>query len=101
MLDLSSLLAMVPAKYALPVALFIIVCKLVTVFVRPPASDSVWAKPFQVVTMIALNIGWAANRLQVGKTGIMVPRETATDAKAAIASAGVPVLTGSVPPSHG
>lgn len=91
----------IPAQFALPAALLVIACKLVTVFVRPPAATSVWAIPFQIVTMIGLNIGWAANRLQVGKTGVMVPREEAPAAKAAIDAAGVPRVPGTVPPSHG
>jgi len=102
-ITLAALLNAVPARFVLPVALFVIACKAVTVFVRPPPATSKWAKPFQIVSMIALNVGWAANRLQVGKTGIMVARDQAEDAKSVLASTEPPIrpLPGKVPPSAG
>ncbi|GAJ29087.1 hypothetical protein [Acidomonas methanolica] len=88
-MDISTLLAAIPAQFTLYPALLIIACKIVTIFVRPPASTSRWAKIFALVNMLALNIGWATNRLQIDRTGIMVPREQAAAAHAALRSAGV------------
>lgn len=102
-MDLSSLLAYVPAQYALPIAALIIGCKLLTVYVQPPADTSRWAPVYRVVNLIALNIGWATNRLQVGLTGVVVARTDAPAAKAAIEAAGIvlPASPASSTPSVG
>lgn len=92
-MDFSTLLSAVPATYDLYVALFIILCKLVTVFVKPPASTSKVAWLYQIVSLIGLNVGWAANRLQVGKTGVMVARTDADEAKTALAQANIPLAS--------
>lgn len=92
-MDFSTLLSAVPDKYALYVSAFIIVCKLVTVFVKPPSSTSKVAWLYQIVSLIGLNLGWAANRLQVGKTGVMVARTDADEAKAALAQANIPLAS--------
>ena len=91
-MDPSLLLAALPAQYTLCTALLVIGCKVVTVFVRPPAKSSSWAVPYEIISTIALNIGWAANRLQVGRTGIMVARNDAETAKTALTASGVKVL---------
>lgn len=102
-MDLSSLLAYVPAQYALPIAALIIGCKLLTVYVQPPADTSRWAPVYRVINLIALNIGWATNRLQVGLTGVVVARTDAPAAKAAIEAAGIalPAAPASSTPSAG
>ncbi|AQS87696.1 hypothetical protein AA101099_2638 [Neoasaia chiangmaiensis NBRC 101099] len=92
-MDLSTILAGIPARYELYAALLIIACKVVTIFVRPPDATSRYAPLFRIVSLLAMNIGWAANRLQVGQTGIMVPRVQSEQAKSAVANAGVPVLS--------
>ncbi|MFT8423140.1 MAG: hypothetical protein ABF665_16795 [Gluconacetobacter sp.] len=102
-MDLSSLLAYVPAQYALPIAALIIGCKLLTVYVQPPADTSRWAPVYRAINLIALNIGWATNRLQVGLTGVVVARTDAPAAKAAIEAAGIalPATSASSTPSAG
>lgn len=92
-MDLSTLLSAVPDKYALYVSVFIVVCKLVTVFVKPPASKAKLAWLYQIVSLIGLNVGWAANRLQIGKTGVMVARSDADEAKAALTQANIPLAS--------
>ena len=76
-MDLSGFLNDIPARYELWVALFIITCKLLTVFVRPPKDGSPWAMPFQMISLLALNIGWAANRLQTGRSKNAMPGKSA------------------------
>jgi len=83
-MDISTLLGLVPEKYAIFVLALCVACKIITVFVRPPQAGSKLAPIFQVVSALALNVGWAANQLQVGKTGVMVNREDAPAVKAAI-----------------
>lgn len=92
------LLNSIPENWALSVALFVIACKIVTVFVRPPAAGSRWVPVYQLVTLIALNIGWAANRLQIGRTGVMVARSDATAAKEVLAQASIFPVSGK--PDH-
>ncbi|WP_418610648.1 hypothetical protein [Gluconobacter cerinus] len=67
--DLSGLLADIPARYELWVALLIIGCKLITVFLPPPQNTSRFGGIYRVITLLGLNFGWATNRLerQVGK----------------------------------
>lgn len=62
--DLSGLLADIPARYELWVALLIIGCKLVTVFLPPPQNTSRLNGIYRLVALLGLNIGWAANRLE-------------------------------------
>lgn len=88
-MSFSDLLGLVPAQYALPIALLIILSKVVTVYIQPPADTSRWASVYRVINLVALNIGWATNRLQVGLTGITVARADAPSAKAAIEAAGI------------
>jgi|GEM_PF-5754922 len=82
-------MAAIPQGYEIYAVCIIIFCKLLTVFIRPPAPTSHWAPVFQIITTIALNIGWASNRLQIGKTGIMVARDKAAEAKQAVIAAGL------------
>lgn len=91
-MDPSLLLAALPAQYTLCTALLVIGCKVMTIFIRPPATTSPWAVPYEIISAIALNIGWAANRLQVGRTGIMVPRNDTEAAKATLSASGVKVI---------
>lgn len=65
-MDFSTILGFVPESCALYVALFIIACKILTVFIRPPATGSRWVTAYQLVSLIALNVGWATNRLTAG-----------------------------------
>ena len=67
-MDINSILDTLPAAWALPAALLIVACNLVTVFVRPPAAGSLWVMPYRLVSTIALNIGWAANHIKPGQT---------------------------------
>ena len=71
--DLSGLLADIPARYELWVALLIIGCKLVTVFLPPPQNTSRLNGIYRLVALLGLNIGWAANRLerQVSKKAVV------------------------------
>ncbi|CAI9119526.1 hypothetical protein [Brytella acorum] len=92
-MDPSLLLAALPERYTLAAALLVIACKIVTVFVQPPPASSRWARVYEIVSAVALNIGWAANRLTPGVTGVSVPREEADKAKAVLASANVPLVT--------
>lgn len=62
--DLSGLLADIPARYELWVALLIIGCKLVTVFLPPPQNTSRLNGIYRLVALLGLNIGWATNRLE-------------------------------------
>ncbi|MFT8482729.1 MAG: hypothetical protein ABF689_06930 [Gluconobacter cerinus] len=93
MTDYSTLLNALPEKYALCVSAFIILCKLVTVFVKPPAATSKLAWLYQIVSLIGLNVGWAANRLQVDKTGVMVKRSDADQAKRVLGYANIPLAS--------
>lgn len=83
-MDISALLPLIPAAYAAYVAAFIVVCKLITVFWQPPEAASKWAVIYKIVSTIALNVGWAQNRLRPGVTGVMVPRHDAAAVKAGI-----------------
>lgn len=49
-MDFSTLLGAVPDKYALYVSAFIILCKLITVLVKPLASTSKLAWLYQIVS---------------------------------------------------
>lgn len=90
-MDLSMLLACLPSDYGLYAALLIVICKVITSAVQPPGAGSRWARPYQLINMMALNIGWATNRLQVGRTGIMVPRDQRKAATRILKTSGVPV----------
>ncbi|EHH67985.1 hypothetical protein [Gluconobacter morbifer] len=63
--DMSGLLADIPTRYELWVALFIISCKLVTVFVPPPQEKSFFSGPYRLIAFLGLNIGWAATHLRM------------------------------------
>lgn len=76
MFDLPLFLNTLPDGISTTVAMLIIACKLVTVVVRPPASGSCWQWPYRVVSTIALNIGWATNRLQAGHVKNNQPPKT-------------------------
>ena len=97
-MDLSSetiaqVVTALPQTVSLVIAIAVIACKVVTVFVQPPAETSKWAPVYRIVNTIGLNIGWAANRLQIGKTGVMVSRSDVAEAKDAITQAGIPLAT--------
>lgn len=63
-MNISDFLTAIPANYELYAALFIIACKIVTVLVPPPSATSKFLPVFRVISMLALNIGWATNRIQ-------------------------------------
>lgn len=65
-MDFTSLLAALPDSVQGYAALIIILCNLVTVFIRPPASGSRWVQPYKLVSALALNIGWATNHIRPG-----------------------------------
>lgn len=75
-MDATPFLDLLPNNLGLIAACLIIVCKLITVSVRPPASGSRWGLPYRVVSTIALNVGWAANRFQAGKPDSLKPPKT-------------------------
>lgn len=91
-MDLSTLLALVPPAYGIYAAALIIACKIATVFWQPPALTSKWTPVYRIVSAIALNVGWAANLIQPGKTGVPVPADQRAAAKAAVTSAGIPIV---------
>lgn len=67
-MDITPFLNLLPDNIALIVAGLIIACKLVTVAVRPPSAGSRWQLPYRTISMAALNIGWATNRFQAGRS---------------------------------
>jgi hypothetical protein len=93
-MDLSSLLDALPPRYSLYCVLPIMLCKLVTVFMPPPDAQSRWAALYRMISVIALNVGWAENRMQVDEAGIMVPRDKVDAIKPAVATLLRPKTTG-------
>lgn len=89
-MDMTPFLAAIPSTYGIYAAIVIIFCKIFTIIIVVPAPTSRWAKPYAVINAIALNIGWAANRLQVGRAGIMVQAHQISAAHAALTNAGIP-----------
>ncbi|MBA5726423.1 hypothetical protein [Bombella mellum] len=67
-MNFSDLLTALPGSVQGYAALLIVVCNLVTVFIRPPAAGSRWVLPYRVISAVALNIGWAANHVRPGQT---------------------------------
>lgn len=65
-MDVSTLLTALPDSVQGYVALVIIACNLVTVFIKPPAAGSRWVLPYRLISTLALNIGWAKNHLKPG-----------------------------------
>lgn len=97
----SLLLMLVPPAYLLWVvlALFALsgLCNLIAVGLLPPKPGTpryglkkAW---YVVITYGAANFGKAANRIQCGRTGLMVPYGEKNNAKAILTEAGVDVLT--------
>ncbi|UMM08401.1 hypothetical protein MKW11_14630 [Gluconobacter frateurii] len=98
---LTMLVAMLPAKdiaYAVLVLLALSgLCNCIAVFLKPPkpgASRYALKKVFYVaVTWGAANLLNAANRIQYGRTGVMVPYKDKEKAKALLTDHGIDVLT--------
>ncbi|MBE1724165.1 hypothetical protein CO583_04495 [Parasaccharibacter sp. TMW2.1882] len=65
-MDISSFFTTLPDGLQNYVALVIILCNLMTVFIRPPAAGSRWILPYRCISTLALNVGWARNHLQPG-----------------------------------
>ncbi len=65
-MDITSFLTSLPTSIQTYVASVIIICNLMTVFIRPPAAGSRWILPYRLISILALNIGWAKNHLQPG-----------------------------------
>lgn len=68
---------LIPDHYKVYVLGVIVLCKILVIFVRPPPVGSALVPFYKLINGLALNFKNAANRLQVGKTGIMVDREAA------------------------
>lgn len=66
-MDLTSFLTSIPAGIQTYAASIIIICNLMTVFIRPPAAGSRWVMPYRIISALALNIGWAANHIKPGQ----------------------------------
>lgn len=75
-MDATPVLDLLPGNIGLIAACLIILCKLVTVCVRPPDSGSRWRLPYRAISTIALNIGWATNRFQAGRGDSLKPPKT-------------------------
>ncbi|WP_018981019.1 hypothetical protein [Saccharibacter floricola] len=73
-MDITAFLDLLPSNIGLIVACVIIVCKLVTVTVRPPSNGSRWGLLYRAISTVALNIGWATNRFQAGRPTDTRPR---------------------------
>ncbi|MXV36792.1 MULTISPECIES: hypothetical protein [unclassified Saccharibacter] len=75
-MDITSFLDLLPNNIGLIVTGVIIACKLITISVRPPASNSRWELIYRAVSTVALNIGWATNRFQAGRRdGLSQPKK--------------------------
>lgn len=66
-MNLTSFLTSIPTGLQTYAASVIIICNLVTVFIRPPVAGSRWVLPYRIISALALNIGWARNHLQPGQ----------------------------------
>lgn len=97
----SLLLMLVPPAYLLWVALGLLamsgLCNLIAVGLLPPKPGTpryglkkAW---YVAITYGAANFGKAANRIQCGRTGLMVSYEDKNTAKDILTNAGVDVLT--------
>jgi len=73
---------LIPAKYLLYPAWFIVFCTAIRAVTQPPAATSRWARPYMLMEKCAGCIMWAIPRLRPGVTGVMVPRELAPVVKA-------------------
>lgn len=80
-----------PEMYAAGV---VIGCKVITIAFPPPQADSRLAPIYRLISKIALNIGWAVNRVQPGLTGVMVDRAAVPEVKKELLSQGVRVYPG-------
>ncbi|EHH66968.1 hypothetical protein [Gluconobacter morbifer] len=95
------LVAMLPAKdpgWALLVLLALSgLCNCIAPFILPPkpgAPRYALKKAFYVaITWGAANLGKAANRIQCGRTGVMVPYQDREKARALLTGHGIAVLT--------
>lgn len=88
----TALLNGIPAPYSLWLAGIIVLAVCMRASIQPPPAGSRWAVPYQILSILAGQIGWAVGRFSVGVTAIPVPRDHADAAKAALASADIPVI---------
>lgn len=57
------LFSAIPEPWSSVISGAIIICGAVTAAIQPPQAGSKWTIPYQVVSAIGLNIGWAVNHL--------------------------------------
>jgi len=67
-MDLSCVLDLIPPHYVPYAMFFIIFCKILTIFWKPPVSDSPVGAMYRFINLIALNIGWATNHALAQKS---------------------------------
>nr|WP_294918069.1 hypothetical protein [uncultured Neokomagataea sp.] len=61
--DFSGVFNAIPQQYESWMAFFIIFCKLITVIMPPPVSNSYLYNIYKMISFMGLNIGWASNCL--------------------------------------
>ncbi|GBQ32323.1 hypothetical protein HLH34_04515 [Gluconacetobacter azotocaptans] len=61
---LSALLLCLPAQYSLYAAWLVVTCAAISAGVPAPAPGSRWGPIYRAINVVALNVGWAANRLR-------------------------------------
>lgn len=64
LVDMSGIFNAIPPQYETWAAFFIIFCKLITVVMPPPVSNSYLYNVYKMVSFMGLNIGWASNCLE-------------------------------------
>ncbi|OAG75340.1 hypothetical protein Amal_03489 [Acetobacter malorum] len=57
------LFSAIPEPWSSVISGVIIICGGVTAAIQPPQAGSKWMFPYQVVSVIGLNIGWAVNHI--------------------------------------
>ncbi|WP_215755046.1 hypothetical protein [Acetobacter sp. P5B1] len=57
------LFSAIPEPWSSVISGVIIICGGVTAAIQPPQAGSKWTIPYQVVSVIGLNIGWAVNHI--------------------------------------
>lgn len=57
------LFSAIPEPWSSVISGVIIICGAVSAAIQPPQAGSKWKIPYQVVSAIGLNIGWAVNHI--------------------------------------
>lgn len=57
------LFSAIPEPWSSVISGVIIICGGVTAAIQPPQAGSKWMIPYQVISVIGLNIGWAVNHI--------------------------------------